>query len=178
MPAKEKYKPAHSRPTDSPSGIATTFELAPAIPPASADAADQSSPRPSTPESTKSFAEAAPFQSSSSAECGSPSAQTCDDQPLHADTPAPSPAKPTTKLLWKSFEAPEVGQIRGRSDVRLNSSPFRWANSTKTFGTPVVAVPITRQIFALGKSARRSRPDRLPGRGRAFARLPFGRTPK
>src|SRR5712671_6794996 len=150
MPVTEKYKPAHWRPIDIPSGIATTFEFAPAIPPAGADAADQSSPRPSTPESTKSFAEAAPFQSSSSAECGSPSAQTCDDQPLHADTPAPSPAKPTTKLLWKSFEAPEVGQIRGRSNVRLNSSPFRWANSTKTFGTPVVAVPIAYSILNLG----------------------------
>src|SRR5712671_3883162 len=98
MPAKEKYKPARWRPIGNPSGTATTFELAPAIPPAGADAADQSSLKPSTPESTKSFAEAAPFRSSSSAECGSPPAQTCGDQPLHADIPAPSPAKPTTKL--------------------------------------------------------------------------------
>src|SRR3981081_1972316 len=107
MPVTEKYKPARWRPTGIPSEIATTFEFAPAIPPAGADAADQSSPNPSTPESTKSFAEAAPFQSSSSAECGSPPAQTCDDQPLHEDTPAPSPAKPTTKLFWTSFEAPD-----------------------------------------------------------------------
>src|SRR5712671_7240723 len=108
MPVTEKYKPAHWRPIDNPSGTATISELAPAIPPAGADAADQSSPKPSTPESTKSFAEAAPSQSSSSAESGSLPVQACDDQPLHADTPAPSPAKPTTKLWWKSFEAPEV----------------------------------------------------------------------
>src|SRR6266404_4938266 len=102
-PAREKCTLARWHPNGSPPGTATIFAIAPATPPTGADASDQSSPTISAREKTKSFAEDARVQSSSSAESDNPHDQTTGDRRPRADTPAQSPEEQTTKQWLKSF---------------------------------------------------------------------------
>jgi hypothetical protein len=111
-PARERCTLARWRPNDSPRGTATVFAIAPAIPPTGADALDQSSPKISAREKTKSFAEAARARLSSSAESDNQRGQANGGQPPHADTPVQSPEAQTAKQWLKSFGPQDVSRAK------------------------------------------------------------------
>jgi len=131
-PAREKCTLARWHPNDSLPGTATIFAIAPAIPSTGAGASDQSSPTISIREKTRSFAEAARVQSSSSAGSDNQHDQATGGQHLRADTPAQSQEEQTTKQWLKSFGPQEVKRVKRCPNGTASTNTFRWADSTKT----------------------------------------------
>jgi hypothetical protein len=133
-----RWHPNGSRP-----GIATIFPIAQATRSTGEDASDQSSPKPSGDEKTKSFGEGEHPQVSTSAGSGSPRDQAVGGRSLRAGSLGPPQREQTTKRGVEPC-APETR----RSELQNRGAPgcFSMDRKHQRFGTRVVELPKSRSL--------------------------------